>query len=304
MVILGSDFLDTLSLGELYAAYPYAIDSVLYLILFLGIARVTLGRRFAGRGGRAIVGAVGTILAVTASLSAWRSGLTLGQLGPLAWIILALVLLLMLFDLLGHAGLAKSRPMPDQRDRSNHSTSSHHTTHHWRVHHHRRHEEPASQRDPFHANEVLEDESEMERLLSAFIKYIDAHGLDRHAGEFLIQVARTHRRTDRLYKQMLTALARSGWRADPDKKLLAADIESMIQAMFRNNALFIEAIRIAEAAIHGNNETLLREAITHLRLLERETIKLAEQLVVLVDRLSRKPHTTQNVNTPRGDGAF
>ncbi len=296
MVLLSGDFFDGLDLGRLYTAHPYAFDSVLYLILFLGIARVTLGRRYHGRGGRAVVGSGGTMLAIAAVISARKSGFALTSLAPIAWIILALVLVLILLDLLGHTGSPKPRETATQSatdSRTHHTCHTYDTRH---THHQHTHDSSPDDENPLHTNPIAEDESAMAKLLAAFIEYLQSHphGINQHASTFLIQIARTHRRADRHYKQLLTALARSGWRADPDKKLLAADVESVIQAMFRNNALFIEAMRIAEAAIHGENVTLLLEAIIRMQQLEQEAIEFAKRLIELIERLVSKE---QNVRS-------
>ncbi|MCB9848537.1 MAG: hypothetical protein H6814_09000 [Phycisphaeraceae bacterium] len=93
-------FWRTLDLGGVYEQHWLAVDSVLYLLFFTGIAQVTLGRRFEGRGGQALVIVVGVALAIGASAAARTSGYRLGALGPIAWAILLLVLGGVVYELL------------------------------------------------------------------------------------------------------------------------------------------------------------------------------------------------------------
>ena len=59
------EFLD---IGGIYERYSSAIDFTIAFLLFLGIAKVTLGRRFEGRGGKLIVTSVALALSVGFSL--------------------------------------------------------------------------------------------------------------------------------------------------------------------------------------------------------------------------------------------
>ena len=44
---------DSFDMTEFYGKYSNFVDFLLYLILFIGIAQMTLGKRFEGRGGKA-----------------------------------------------------------------------------------------------------------------------------------------------------------------------------------------------------------------------------------------------------------
>lgn len=101
------DLLESLSLAWWYDQYPWAVDGIVYLALFTGLAHVSIGRRFHGRPGAAMSGALGLGLAVGATLLARRSGFTLEHLGPLAWLALFLALSLVLFDFARAAGLGR-----------------------------------------------------------------------------------------------------------------------------------------------------------------------------------------------------
>jgi hypothetical protein len=88
-----------LAIGAWYANYSWAVDGVVYFVLFTGLAKVSLGKRFEGRGGAAVIVAVGTALTVGAASLAYREGFTLARLGPFAWLLLVLLLGVMLFEL-------------------------------------------------------------------------------------------------------------------------------------------------------------------------------------------------------------
>lgn len=94
-----------LDLGAWYQEYPWAIDGLVYLVLFTGLAKVSLGRRFEGRGGMAVVAATGTALAVGAATWARASGFSLVQLGAPAWLIVLTLLGILIFDLARSVGL-------------------------------------------------------------------------------------------------------------------------------------------------------------------------------------------------------
>ena len=64
---------DALELSRWYTQYSWAIDSLIYLTLFAGIARVTVGQRFEGRGGVAISIATGLALTFGAATAATGS---------------------------------------------------------------------------------------------------------------------------------------------------------------------------------------------------------------------------------------
>lgn len=87
-----SAFWDTLDLGLWYPQHTYAIDAVVYLIFFTGLARFAIARTYAGRGGMAMSAAVGISLTVGAVSLARTSSFSLSSLGPYAWGLFLLVL--------------------------------------------------------------------------------------------------------------------------------------------------------------------------------------------------------------------
>lgn len=76
-------------LEVVYAKFAPVIDAMIYLIIFLGLAQVTLGKHFEyKKGGRAVVIGVGVILAVGLSLFGVKAGFSIASFGPIAAIIL------------------------------------------------------------------------------------------------------------------------------------------------------------------------------------------------------------------------
>jgi len=73
-----------IDISSTYDAYSSFIDFVIYAILFVGISQATLGKRFQGRGGKAVVSAIGMVLALGLAISERTLGFNLRSFGPLA----------------------------------------------------------------------------------------------------------------------------------------------------------------------------------------------------------------------------
>lgn len=90
---------DSFNMKSFYDKYGNFVDFTLYLILFIGIAQLTLGKKFEGTGGKAVQIVVGIILAV--GLSVWAASqnpkFTLASFGPLAAAVLILIIIVALF---------------------------------------------------------------------------------------------------------------------------------------------------------------------------------------------------------------
>jgi hypothetical protein len=81
-----------LDISSLYSQYSLIIDAVIAFFIFFGIAKVTLGNRFEGRGGKAIIIGVGLGLSIGFLLMEKTLNFSLRSFGPLAvGIILILV---------------------------------------------------------------------------------------------------------------------------------------------------------------------------------------------------------------------
>jgi len=75
-----------------YAKYSTLIDLAIYLVIFLGLAQYTLGRKFKGAGSRAIITGVGLVFAVGLALFERQAGFNLIAFGPIAALIFTIIL--------------------------------------------------------------------------------------------------------------------------------------------------------------------------------------------------------------------
>ena len=73
-----------MDLSGTYDSYSGFIDLIIYAILFIGLAQATLGKRFQSRGGKAVVSAVGIVLAIGLAISEQTLGFNLRSFGPMA----------------------------------------------------------------------------------------------------------------------------------------------------------------------------------------------------------------------------
>lgn len=96
------------NIPELYGKYGTFIDFLIYLTIFIGVAQFTLGKRFEGRGGKAIIIGMGLALAIALSLTQNQFGFSIASFGPVAAAILLLVLGIMLFVMIKSAGMNAS----------------------------------------------------------------------------------------------------------------------------------------------------------------------------------------------------
>ena len=97
-----------LNISQIYSQYGRIFDFTLFLILFLGLAQVAFGKRFEGRGGKAVVVALGVSLAVGLSVAEASFGFNLGSLSGLAVAILIIAFGLLFFFLMNSLGLQKT----------------------------------------------------------------------------------------------------------------------------------------------------------------------------------------------------
>ena len=93
-----------LDVAGAYVQYSGIIDFVIYTVLFVGIAHVTVGKRFQGRGGKAITVAVAMILTISLMIVQRQMGFNIGSFGPLAGGMVVLVLALTLYLTIRHMG--------------------------------------------------------------------------------------------------------------------------------------------------------------------------------------------------------
>ncbi|MCB9207692.1 MAG: hypothetical protein H6611_10380 [Ignavibacteriales bacterium] len=74
----------SVDISQIYDSYSSIIDFIIYLILFTGLSQVSLGKRLESNGGKAVVIAIGLVLAVGLSISESYLGFNLRSFGPLA----------------------------------------------------------------------------------------------------------------------------------------------------------------------------------------------------------------------------
>lgn len=91
---------DSFNMTTFYTDYGNFIDFALYVILFIGIAQVTLGKKFEGRGGKAVQIVIGIMLAVGLSVWAAKNNFSLASLGPMASAILLIIIIVALFTII------------------------------------------------------------------------------------------------------------------------------------------------------------------------------------------------------------
>lgn len=89
--VVSANMIDTIllpfsgmDLSQTYDSYSAFIDLIIYAILFIGLSQATLGKRFQSRGGKAVVSAVGIVLALGLAVSEKTLGFNLRSFGPLA----------------------------------------------------------------------------------------------------------------------------------------------------------------------------------------------------------------------------
>ncbi len=76
------------NIEEAYAEHSHFIDFVIYVFIFITIAKLTIGKRFEGRQGNILAGAVGVALAVSLALTEQKLGFSIRSFGPIAAIII------------------------------------------------------------------------------------------------------------------------------------------------------------------------------------------------------------------------
>jgi len=95
-----------LDVASFYASYSSVIDAIIYCIIFVGLAQVTLGRRFGKtRGSKAIVIGVGLALTFALVVMEQAMDFSLAQFGPYAAAIFVILAASVLFYLLKTLGV-------------------------------------------------------------------------------------------------------------------------------------------------------------------------------------------------------
>ena len=100
--------LEYINLTNVYDNYAAVIDLFIYGLIFIGVAQVTLGTRFTGRGGKAICTGIGISLALSMAIAEHQFGFSLKSFGPIAAGVIIMLLGIMIYRFLCQAGLSKT----------------------------------------------------------------------------------------------------------------------------------------------------------------------------------------------------
>jgi hypothetical protein len=96
--------LEYIDISALYDHYSMLIDLIIYLLIFVGLAQITLGQRFSGRGRKAITIGIGLTLALSLATAEKFLGFSIRSFGPIAAGIFLAVLGMMIYRLIKHFG--------------------------------------------------------------------------------------------------------------------------------------------------------------------------------------------------------
>jgi len=110
-IALAENFLDYIfrplggiNVASFYDTYWYAIDFILYLIVFLGAVRVSLEKRFTGRGGHALIIVLGIMLTIAMTWFAQTIGFRIANLWPVAAGLFIGLIAFLIFRLMSEQG--------------------------------------------------------------------------------------------------------------------------------------------------------------------------------------------------------
>ncbi len=93
------------SLGDIYESHGLWIDMIIYIFLFVFVARFAFERNQAGGNFRPLSTVVGIALAVGAMAFEWESGFRLGDIGPFALAVALLVFAVVVYRLIHGLGV-------------------------------------------------------------------------------------------------------------------------------------------------------------------------------------------------------
>ena len=96
---------ETTDFSEIYNSYSSIIDFIIYTVLFVGLSQLTIGKHFEAKGGKAVVVAVGLVLAIGLTISESYLGFNLRSFGPLAATLFIFLVGLVIFLGIKSAGM-------------------------------------------------------------------------------------------------------------------------------------------------------------------------------------------------------
>jgi len=97
----------TLNITRVYDQYAGFIDLLVYLVVFNGVARVALEKRFSGRSGSLLVNGIGVVLALAMVIAQSQFGFNLRSFGPVAGVLLLVVVGVTLHGFLRRVGASQ-----------------------------------------------------------------------------------------------------------------------------------------------------------------------------------------------------
>jgi hypothetical protein len=318
---------DTLALGVWYERSPWAIDGLIYLVLFVGIAKVSLGSRYTGRGGAAVVSALGTALAIGASTLAYQSGFTLAQLGAVAWVILLTILCILIFDLargvgipiLPAASIATLLVLAAMSGLGRSLRSSTLTDGlagplrvltltslvvllYWivslaggRAKLHtpitKRPSAPRPDRSSAYRGDT-DTAEQIERSVSSLIELairsVQRHGVSERTHRLLLEVGRRERVTKKLYGRVLGQLARRHWKQSAETQRLTKSVKALLERAKTNLSTFEKHLEVATAGQREGNAALLLQSLERMLSVERAGVSISQELRSLLDQLAQR----------------
>jgi hypothetical protein len=96
--------LRNVDIAGLYDEHSFFFDLLIYIVAFIGIVRVTLGKRFQGWGSNLLISSIGVILALSLALAGKSMGFTIKSFSPLAAFILILIVGISAYQIIRTAG--------------------------------------------------------------------------------------------------------------------------------------------------------------------------------------------------------
>ena len=104
-------FLDTLfsplrdlNIVEFYSRNHYWLDFFIYLLVFIPVVRLSIGKRFEGKEGAVLSTAIGIALALSLSLMERRIGFSIKSFGPIAAAIFIFIVAFLVFQVIRSIG--------------------------------------------------------------------------------------------------------------------------------------------------------------------------------------------------------
>jgi len=93
-----------IDIASIYQQNYLFIDFFIYLFIFVGLSKFVFSKRFSGRGGKAISIGIGIVLSLGMSVFSYTTGFRLGSFGPVAAVILVILVGMLMFRFIRQIG--------------------------------------------------------------------------------------------------------------------------------------------------------------------------------------------------------